>query len=124
MKSEKKYIYICTRLYNYNDKIQAEYLEEEIISNTPYNVFVPFRDSNEHLLNGPNKTRLIYDTDIEKLNSSQIVLLAVLFIVAGIYELYPFLLFIFFSFKLICNFSFYGTFTLFNLYKSLYLSEL
>ena len=84
MKSEKKYIYICTRLYNYNDKIQAEYLEEEIISNTPYNVFVPFRDSNEHLLNGPNKTRLIYDTDIEKLNSSQIVLLAVLF--DGLYK--------------------------------------
>ena len=74
-----KMVYICTKLYNYNDKLQAEYLEEAILSHIGCKTFVPFRDSNENELIGVNRTKIVYDADIERLNSKELSLLAVLY---------------------------------------------
>lgn len=72
-------IYICTKLFNYNDKLQAEYLEKAIKKRIKCDIFMPFRDTNENNLKGPNRTKIVYDSDIERLNSGKIVLLAVLY---------------------------------------------
>lgn len=77
--NSEKYIYICTRLFNYNDKLQAEYLERSLRKTINCKTFVPFRDTNENKLIGPNRAIIIYDADLEKLNSGDILLLAVLY---------------------------------------------
>lgn len=77
-KGDDKFIYICTKLFNYNDKLQAEYLESSLRNKLNCNVFMPFRDTDENKLIGANRTKIIYDADIERLNSGNIILLAVL----------------------------------------------
>ncbi len=72
-------VYICTKLYNYNDKLQAEYLEEALLSRIGCKTFVPFRDSNENELSGADRTKMVYDADIERLDSEELSLLAVLY---------------------------------------------
>ena len=72
-------IYICTKLYNYNDKLQAEYLERAIKKRVQCGTFMPFRDTDENNLMGPNRTKIVYESDIERLDSGKIVLLAVLY---------------------------------------------
>lgn len=76
---QDKLVYICTKLYNYNDKLQAEFFEEVLLSHVRCATFMPFRDSNENELTGENKTRIVYDADIERLNSKEVSLLAVLY---------------------------------------------
>ncbi len=78
-KGDDKFIYICTKLFNYNDKLQAEYLESSLRNKLNCNVFMPFRDTDENKLIGANRTKIIYDADIERLNSGNIILLAVLY---------------------------------------------
>lgn len=77
--TDKNVIYICTKLFNYNDKLQAEYFEESLkkIQNT--SIFMPFRDTDENNIVGPNRTKIVYDADIERLNSGEIILLAALY---------------------------------------------
>lgn len=78
-KCDGKFIYICTKLFNYNDKLQAEYLESSLKNRLNCNVFMPFRDTDENNLIGSNRTKIIYDSDIERLNSGEVILLAVLY---------------------------------------------
>lgn len=72
-------VYICTRLFNYSDKIQAEYFEEVLRREVQCNTFMPFRDTDENNLVGHNRTRIIYEEDIARLNSDEVILLAVLY---------------------------------------------
>lgn len=72
---ENRLVYVCTRLYNYNDKLQAEYLENSILALIGCKTFVPFRDSHENELIGFDRTKIIYDADIERLNSEDLSLL-------------------------------------------------
>lgn len=74
-----RFIYICTKLFNYNDKLQAEYLESSLRNRLNCNVFMPFRDTDENKLTGSSRTKIIYDSDIEMLNSGKVILLAVLY---------------------------------------------
>lgn len=74
-----KKIYICLRLFNYNDKIQAELLEKELLAQCNITTFMPFRDTDENNLSGENRTRIIYDADIERLNSGEISATVALF---------------------------------------------
>lgn len=72
-------IYICIKLFNYSDKLQAEHFEESLKKIEGINIFMPFRDTDENNLKGKNRTRLVYDADIERLDSGEIVLLAALY---------------------------------------------
>ena len=72
-------IYICTKIFNYSDKIQAECLETELKKQLNLNTFMPFRDTGEKDLKGENRAKIIYESDIEKLESGKIALLAVLY---------------------------------------------
>ena len=74
-----KTIYICTKLFNYNDKIQAEYLETALKNKLNCDIFMPFRDTDENNLIGLNRTKIIYDSDIERLNSGKVILLVALY---------------------------------------------
>lgn len=76
---DEKFIYICTKVFNYNDKLQAEYLEDALKKKLEYKIFMPFRDTDENNLIGPNRTKIVYDADIERLNSGDVILLAVLY---------------------------------------------
>jgi len=76
---DDKFIYICTKLFNYNDKLQAEYLESSLRKKLNCGIFMPFRDTDENNLIGPNRTKIVYDSDIERLNSGEVILLAVLY---------------------------------------------
>ena len=78
-KQGKNLIYICTKLFNYSDKLQAEHFEESLKRIGGISIFMPFRDTDENNLKGENRTRLVYDADIERLDSGEIVLLAVLY---------------------------------------------
>lgn len=78
-KYDDKFIYICTKLFNYNDKLQAEYLESSLKNKLNCNIFMPFRDTDENKLTGSNRTKIIYDADIERLNSGNVILLAALY---------------------------------------------
>lgn len=75
----KNVIYICTKLFNYSDKLQAEHFEESLKRVEGISIFMPFRDTDENNLKGENRARLVYDADIERLNSGEIILLAVLY---------------------------------------------
>lgn len=72
-------IYICTRIFNYSDKIQAEYFETELKRKVNCDIFMPFRDTDENNLVGPNRTKIVYDSDIARLDSGEVILLAVLY---------------------------------------------
>lgn len=76
---ENRIIYVATRLFNYADKLLAERLEASVIKGivravpeisssrgTPF-TFVPFRDTGEHLIAGPDKARVIYEGDKQRL---------------------------------------------------------
>jgi nucleoside 2-deoxyribosyltransferase len=72
-------IYICTKLFNYNDKLQAEYFEDALKRHIKCNIFMPFRDTKENDLVGPDRSKIIYDSDIKKLDSGEVILLAALY---------------------------------------------
>lgn len=73
------YIYIGMSLFNYSDKIQAEYLEKQIHNNVGLKTFMPFRDTNEDELEGDNKTRIVYNEDIKRLNSKDLKMMVALY---------------------------------------------
>jgi nucleoside 2-deoxyribosyltransferase len=77
--NEDRIIYVATRLFNYSDKLLAERLEAAVkagvrrampdlpsMRSDPF-TFVPFRDTGEHLITGPNKAKIIYDGDKQRL---------------------------------------------------------
>lgn len=78
-------IYIATRLFDYIQKIKAELIEEHIYysieaalkpHNLPLNkniVFVPFRDTKEHEIIGDEKTRIIYENDLQRLSANNLL---------------------------------------------------
>lgn len=72
-------IYIGLRLFNYSDKIQAELLEQELLKYPGMETFMPFRDTNENQIYGESRTRIIYDADIQHLDSGKISVVAALF---------------------------------------------
>lgn len=72
-------VYIGLRLFNYNDKIQAELFEQELLKYQGIKSFMPFRDTNENQLCGESRTRIIYDADIQHLDSGEISVVAALF---------------------------------------------
>ncbi len=72
-------VYICTRIFNYNDKLQAEYFEDALKRIANVDTFMPFRDTDENNLVGSDRTRIVYDADINRLNSGEIKLLGVLY---------------------------------------------
>lgn len=78
-KSDTGSIYICTRVFNYSDKIQAECFEAELKKQFECKTFMPYRDTDENNLEGADRTKIVYDSDIARLDSGEIVLLAVLY---------------------------------------------
>ncbi|MCU0499551.1 MAG: nucleoside 2-deoxyribosyltransferase, partial [Anaerolineae bacterium] len=78
---EQRIAYIFTRLFDYSDKIKAEHLEQVVIkaierahlqANLTYDppspyTFVPFRDTEQDMIDSPDQIRIIYDADIERL---------------------------------------------------------
>ena len=72
-------VYIALRLFNFNDKIQAELFEQELLKHQGIESFMPFRDTNENQLFGENRTRIIYDADIRHLDSGNVSVVAALF---------------------------------------------
>lgn len=72
-------VYIGLRLFNYNDKIQAELLEQELLKHQGIETFMPFRDTNENQICGETRTQIIYDADIQHLDSGEISVVAALF---------------------------------------------
>jgi nucleoside 2-deoxyribosyltransferase len=76
-----KLIYIATRLYSAHSRLQglelSKFLEKVIkekMNDLDIQVFLPYRDSNNLVLNAHNKSKLIYELDVEKLNSTDILI--------------------------------------------------
>lgn len=77
--SRNSQIYIATRLYNYIDKIHSEEIETAVLQGVakaaswqdipppPQGTFVPYRDTNEHLITADNKAIILYQEDIKRL---------------------------------------------------------
>jgi len=88
----EKVFYIMTRLWDYNDKIKSERVEMSVLNvlnrifkqheiACDYSIkttFVPFRDSSQEKINQPNKTKIIYERDLERLRK--------LFSIIGFYD--------------------------------------
>ncbi|MBC1431026.1 hypothetical protein HB981_12720 [Listeria seeligeri] len=74
-----KNIYIGMSLFNYSDKMQSEYLEKQLHSNVGLKTFMPFRDTNEDELEGDNKTKIVYDEDIKRLDSKDLKMMVALY---------------------------------------------
>jgi nucleoside 2-deoxyribosyltransferase len=81
--SAEHVIYVATRLYNYVDKVHAEEIERAVINGvfkafptfkTPAGsvdfTFVPYRDTNEHLITSSDKAKILYRKDIRRLNAA------------------------------------------------------
>lgn len=72
-------LYIATRLYDFSEKIKADCLERALKSKMKCHTFVPFRDTAEHKIVGLEKTKIIYEQDMSRLNSGNIELLVALY---------------------------------------------
>lgn len=83
--SEDGIIYIAGRLFDIEEKIKSELLENAIIKGvndafdknglkTPERqlTFVPFRDASQEELKARNKTELLYNGDIKRLNNTSL----------------------------------------------------
>lgn len=79
-------IYVATRLFDIEEKIKAERLEESVLDGvkrasalagfdipTRAITFVPFRDSAQEQLESHIKTRLLYEQDIDRLDRTLLV---------------------------------------------------
>lgn len=74
------YIYIVTRVFDFAEKLKAEWLEHAVLkgiqsaraSSLPQAdrllTFVPFRDTAQDALRVPNQARVIYEADLARLN--------------------------------------------------------
>jgi len=73
-------IYLLTRLFSFNDRLLSAELWEALYEGIakglrslalpvpPNPIFVPFRDTKEDLINSPERSKIIYDADIERMN--------------------------------------------------------
>lgn len=80
--SRNNQIYVATRLYNYIDKIHSEEVETAVLQgvakaaswqDTPLplqGTFVPYRDTNEHLITTDNKATILYQEDVKRLDKA------------------------------------------------------
>ena len=78
--AEGHIIYIVTRLFDFAEKLKAEWLEHAVLkgiqsaraSSLPQadklSTFVPFRDTAQDTLRVPNQARAIYEADLARLN--------------------------------------------------------
>ena len=74
-------VYIATRLFDYAEKLKAESLERAVLKGIDaarnasiqhahaLSTFVPFRDTAQDTLRGPNPARVIYEADVARLKS-------------------------------------------------------
>lgn len=75
-------VYVVTRLFDYAEKIKAERVEQAVLkglckamrengieqtSHEPI-TFVPFRDTGQNKIKAANKTKIIYEEDVKRLN--------------------------------------------------------
>jgi len=74
-----EFIYIGLKLFNYNDKIQAEIFEKYLKELIDIDIFMPFRDSKENEIMSTDKSRVIYNEDIKRLSSGNVKLFVLLY---------------------------------------------
>ncbi len=84
--------YVMTRLWDYTEKMKSEMIENTVLNGILRAMdaisikaasdikmtFVPFRDSSQEKINDPQKTKIIFNRDVERLNK--------LFLIAGFYD--------------------------------------
>ena len=83
LQKSNQIVYIFTRLFDHFERIKAEYTEEFVIRGiknafeiigedfpTRKITFVPYRDTNQHLLKCKDKAKVIYEQDLNRLDNS------------------------------------------------------
>lgn len=76
-------IYLASRLFDIDEKVKSEYLEQAVLSGIRratrskgipdiqrHFTFVPFRDAGQEELQAEDKTKILYDNDISRLNNT------------------------------------------------------
>ena len=77
--TEERIIYIVTRLFDFAEKLKAEWLEQAVLKGiqsacsfsypraNALSTFIPFRDTAQNTLGVPNQARFIYEADLARL---------------------------------------------------------